>query len=349
MMHLQRRRSPSVLLATVFFSLSLPASSAWAAGDGARGLTSWWWHRPEGVCFETTQKMKKACRADTVDNLYEQSAKCLNTDEPFDCRREAYWDFYDEIADCEVQAAGRDDLCRRLPDPGPYIIDLDPADFDGGCPDGNEYFPLVVGTVTTFVNETEDEEETIIVTVTDETREIEGIEAIVVRDTVYEGLPDDDFNPTGDRIEDTDDYYAVANNCDVWYLGEVSQSFEDGYLDNLDGSFIAGQEEAQAGIIMLGDPMVGDVYRQEFALGDAEDAAEVLSLATDIFDEDNEVVEFDDPDFNCNNACLMTEDFIANEPDGTELKYFKSGIGFVAEQLPDGEVVLKLVRDDVLP
>jgi hypothetical protein len=75
----------------------------------------------------------------------------------------------------------------------------------------------------------------------------------------------------------------------------------------------------------------------------------VLSLATDIFDEDNEVVEFDDPDFNCNNACLMTEDFIANEPDGTELKYFKSGIGFVAEQLPDGEVVLKLVRDDVLP
>jgi len=266
-------------------------------------------------------------------------------DDVRDCKREAKADYREARGDCSYQADGRNDLCERLPDAGPYIVDLDPANFAGGCPGGNEFYPLIVGTVTSFVSE-EDEGETIIVEVTDETRVIDGITAIVVRDTVYEGLPDEDGNPVGDRIEDTDDYYAVANNCDVWYLGEISQGFEDGYLESLDGSFAAGVNGAQAGIIMLGNPMQGDVYRQEFALGDAEDAAEVLSLGTDIFDEDGEVVEFDNPDFNCNGMCLKTEDFIANDPDGTELKYFKAGIGFVAEQLPDGEVILKLVKEE---
>ena len=191
----------------------------------------------------------------------------------------------------------------------------------------------------------QDEFETIIVTVTHETREIQGVETTVVRDTVYEGLPDPEGNPTGDRIEDTDDYYALASNCDVWYFGEVSRSFEDGYLDNLDGSFIAGVAGAQAGIIMKGDPQPGDVYRQEFALGDAEDAAEVLDLFADILDADGDPLVFGgDAGITCGGACLKTEDFIANEPDGTELKYFKPGIGFVAEQLPDGEVVLRLIK-----
>ena len=320
------------LIVTVGLLFGMTSADSWAGGQKGKSQT----------CFKTTRVMHKACRADVIDDFYETSAKCLNTEDARDCRREAREEYRDAWGECWEQAEGRDSLCERLPDAGPYIAEIDPANFSGGCPDGNTYYPLAVGTVTTFVNEEEDEKETIVVTVTDETREIEGIETIVVRDTVYEGLPDED----GDRIEDTDDYYAVDNDCNVWYLGEVSQNFEDGYLDNLDGSFIAGVEGAQAGIIMLGDPMEGDVYRQEFALGDAEDAGAVLSLATDIFDEDGNVVEFDDSYFNCNGLCLKTEDFIANEPDGTEFKFFKAGIGFVAEQLPDGEVVLKIIKEE---
>ena len=192
----------------------------------------------------------------------------------------------------------------------------------------------MVGTVTTFQNL--EDEETIIVTVTNETREIEGVDTIVVRDTVYDSLEvDDEGNPAGDRIEDTDDYYAIDNDCNIWYFGEISQNFEDGYLNNLDGSFIAGEEGAQAGIIMLGNPMVGDVYRQEFALGDAEDAGAVLDLAAQL--------KLENDSFSCTGDCLKTEDFIANEPDAVEFKYFKPGIGFVAEQLPGGEVVLELI------
>ena len=319
--------------------LGLSSATSWADRDHGKSQT----------CFKTTRVMHKACRADVTDDFYEESAKCLNSDEARECRRETREEYAEAWGECWEQAESRDSLCERLPDAGPYIVEIDPADFAGGCPDGNDYYPLVVGTVTTFVNEEEDEEETIVVTVTDETREIEGIDTIVVRDTVYEGLPDADGNPDGDRIEDTDDYYAIDNDCNIWYLGEVSQNFEDGYLENLDGSFLAGVEGAQAGIIMLGDPMVGDVYRQEFALGDAEDAGAVLSLATDIFDEDGEIVTFDNPAFDCNGLCVKTEDFIANEADGTEFKFFKAGVGFVAEQLPDGEVVLKIIKEEVLP
>lgn len=333
--------SAGLMAITITVLLSLAASTSWAKGWGHHG------HNGE-ACYSTTQAMRNACGADVIDDLFEAYAKCLNTEDVGECKSEAREEYREARSDCAVQAEGRNDLCDRLPDAGPYIAEIDPENFTGGCPQGNEWYPLVVGTVTTFVSE-EDEGETILVTVTDETREIEGIETIVVRDTVYEGLPDDDGNPQGDRIEDTDDYYAIANNCDIWYLGEVSQSFEDGYLNSLEGSFIAGEEGAQAGIIMLGAPNVGDVYRQEFALGDAEDAGEVLSLATDIYDEEGELVEFDNPDFNCNGMCLETEDFIANEPDGTEFKYFKAGIGFVAEQLPDGEVVLKIIKEEILP
>ena len=307
------------------------------------------WHEQEDACYKTTDSMRVACAADAVDDLYVDYANCINSDDVRGCRREARHDYAEAKSECRDQAASRDELCDRLPDAGAYIADLDPANFDGGCPAGNAYFPLVPGTVTTFVNETEDEEETIVVQVLDETREIEGIEAIIVRDTVYEGLPDMNGEPTGDRIEDTDDYYALANNCDVWYLGEVAQNFEDGYLDNLDGSFIAGVDDAQAGIIMLATPLVGAVYRQEFALGDAEDAAEVLSLATDIYDEEGEVVEFDDPAFNCDGMCVETDDFVGNEADSSEHKFYKAGVGVVAEQDPNGEVVLKILKQEFVP
>ena len=333
----RRTRSAMVVAAGVFLSVAATAARA----DG--------WQDQQEACYQTTDTMRVACAADAVDDLYIGYANCINSDDPWECRRDARGDYREAKAECRDQAESRDDLCDRLPDAGPYIADLDPADFSGGCPAGNAWYPLVPGTVTTFVNETEGEEETIIVQVTDETREIEGIDAIVVRDTVYEGLPDMNGEPTGDRTEDTDDYYAIANNCDVWYLGELSQSFEDGYLESLEGSFLAGVDDAQAGIVMLASPMVGDVYRQEFALGDAEDAAEVLSLAADIYDEEGELVEFDDDAFNCDGGCLKTEDFIGNVADDVEHKFYKQGIGVVAEQTPDGEVVAKLVKLEVLP
>ena len=70
---------------------------------------------------------------------------------------------------------------------------------------------------------------------------------------------------------------------------------------------------------MLADPMIGDVYRQEVALGDAEDAAEVLSTSG------TESV----PAAACDGTCLVTRDFTPIEPGINEIKYYAPGIGFI--------------------
>jgi hypothetical protein len=342
----QMRLILTAAVAVVGLVLSFTAMAGWAGGNGK-------YDRSDEACYKTTRAMKNACKADVIDNFYVEYAKCVNTDDERTCKREARETYNEERRECRDQAEGRDNLCERLPDAGPYLVELDPADFTGQCAGGNPWYPLIPGTVTTFVNEYDEGGETIIVEVTHETREIEGITTIVVRDVVYEGLPADYDNPgepEGDRIEDTEDYYAIADNCDVWYLGEVSQGFDDGYLNSLDGTFVTGIDRAKPGIIMLGNPMVGDVYRQEFALGEAEDAGEVLSLATDIVDGNGNPTGFANPPYDCSdNMCLKTEDFIGNDPDAVEYKYYKYGTGFVVEQIPSGEVVLMLIKDEVLP
>ena len=49
-------------------------------------------------------------------------------------------------------------------------------------------------------------------------------------------------------------------------------------ITSIEGSFEAGVEGAKPGIVMKANPTVGDFYRQEFDLANAEDNAEVSSL-----------------------------------------------------------------------
>ena len=79
-------------------------------------------------------------------------------------------------------------------------------------------------------------------------------------------------------IESTVDWYAEDTDGNVWYFGERTKAaVEDSKLISVDGSWQAGVDGAEPGIIMPAVPTVGDVYRQEWLLGDAEDVGEVLS------------------------------------------------------------------------
>ena len=98
---------------------------------------------------------------------------------------------------------------------------------------------------------------------------------------------------------------------------------EDGELVSIDGSWTAGVEFAKPGIVMKRNPAIGDVYRQEFALGEAEDAGKVLSLTA------SAVVL--PPGASCDNDCLKTKDFSPLEPDADERKYYKPGVGLILE------------------
>ena len=146
----------------------------------------------------------------------------------------------------------------------------------------------------------------VVVTVTDKEKTILGIPATVVHDVVSED---------GKVIEDTFDWYAQDRWGNVWYLGEDTTEYEDGKASTA-GSWEAGVDGAQAGVLLPGQPEVGLAYRQEYYEGEAEDAGEILSL-----DEQVEVP------FGSFDGVLMTKDSTPLEPQLVEHKFYAKGTG----------------------
>ena len=188
-------------------------------------------------------------------------------------------------------------------------VALDPADFSADVT--NPWFPQEPGTRWTYRETTEDGEVVrVVVTATAATREIaNGVTARVVRDTV---------TLDGEIIEDTLDWYAQDEDGTVWYLGEDTAEFEDGEITTREGSFEAGVDGAQAGVIMPASPEVGMSYRQEYYEGEAEDNGEVLALG------EQAVVPAGDYD-----GLVKTADTTPLEPDVLEHKYYARGVGLV--------------------
>jgi hypothetical protein len=181
----------------------------------------------------------------------------------------------------------------------------------------NQYFPLKPG--TTFAYSSADGSSTDTEIVTNTPKKIEGVNCVVVDDTVREG---------GTVTEHTLDYYAQDKKGNVWYFGEDSQTIQNGKVVSTEGSWLAGQvpeggdTPAQPGIIMEAKPQLNDTYNQENALPVAEDAAEVLSLKA------SASVPFGD--FSSN--LLLTLETSTVEPGAAEVKYYAKGVGEVSER-----------------
>ena len=208
---------------------------------------------------------------------------------------------------------------------GSEAIELDPALFAGMAID-NPYWPLARGSHWVY---SEDDGEgnvnRVQVTVLDETREIAGIQATVVHDVV---------SLDGEILEDTFDWYAQDTFGDVWYMGEDTKELENGKVTSTEGSWQAGVDGAQAGVIMPAEPQAGMAYRQEWYTGHAEDTAEVVSL-----DESVTV-----PAGTYGNL-LKTREHTALEPDVVEEKLYAKGVGEVAaSQTAGGTSIEKLLE-----
>ena len=217
------------------------------------------------------------------------------------------------MEECRDQYSARLELCDEL-GPDPYDPEINPADFmdiDDMIANPNTYVPLIPGTCRTYEAETEDGTEEIEVCVTDDTREILGVNCVVVRDTV---------TLDGELVEDTFDYFAQDLVGNVWYFGENSYGYEDDKIVSVEGSWIAGVDGAKPGIIMYANPQIGDLYRQEFLAGEAEDMGEVLALGTTVTVPAG---RFEN--------CVMTRDFTPIDPGVDEHKYFAPGVGVVLE------------------
>ncbi|MFC1664264.1 hypothetical protein ACFL17_01365 [Pseudomonadota bacterium] len=271
---------------------------------------SWGGNRRDRTCSKVANAVFTSCRSEVREEYWLNYGHCLNTDEQQEleeCLNESRENRREGWRLCSEQKTARLEICSAIGqalynpeiDTGQF---LDPASI---AANPNPYFPLIPGMVKMLKSG----DETITISVTEDTIEILGVTCIVVRDVVEEN---------GQLVEDTQDWYAQDTSGNVWYFGELSKNYEDGELSDLDGSWKAGVDGAIPGIIMLATPIVGDIYRQEYALGEAEDMAEVVST-----DETSESALAAD----CASGCVVTREFLPIDPDAEELKFYAPGIG----------------------
>ena len=204
----------------------------------------------------------------------------------------------------------------RLPfDPSNFVKKID-----------NPYFPLKPGTTFISRGETEGTPTRNVMTVTHKTKAILGVTTTVVHDRVYQD---------GILSEDTLDWYAQDKQGNVWYFGEDTKELdENGNVISTEGTWLAGVNGAEPGIVMLAHPKKGNKYQQEFAADVAEDMAQVLGF------KDSLCVAY-----GCFKHVLVTKEWTPLEPGVVENKYYARGVGFIySKMVKGGDETLELVR-----
>ena len=264
------------------------------------------------ACRRSAKAAFGSCKSEAhTDELLAQGI-CANKPDPAKqktCLADAAAAAKDFRQSCRDQNDLRKMVCDRL-GPTPYSPVIDNAHFPNPTTINNAFFPLVPGTTFVYEGQTSEGFEHVEFAVTHKTRTILNIECIEVHDT---------RKLDGKLAEDTRDWFAQDADGNVWYFGENTAVLENGLPVDLAGSWTGGVDGAQPGFIMEANPMIGDFYRQEYFLGEAEDQAEVKSLTA------NESVPY--VPGQCANDCLETEESSALAPGDVEHKFYKSTIG----------------------
>ncbi|MCE9593553.1 MAG: hypothetical protein K8S98_05110 [Planctomycetes bacterium] len=272
---------------------------------------------PANPCKTSAAETLNSCKKGAASDYYLARAMCTNLPaaEKSVCQSDALAAYQDALELCDDQFDERLQVCNDL---GGAIYDPDivPASFSSVL--GNPYLAFVPGRTLVYEEVTAAGIEHIEVTVTGNTKVILGVTCAEVHDIV---------TLNGEPLEDTLDWYAQKSNGDVWYFGELSVSFDNGEISDLHGTWRGGIDGAKPGIAMKGSPHPGDIYRQEFLIGTAEDIAEVESL------DSAAVVPYGSFPH-----CLRTAEYTPSTPGAEELKYYAPGIGLVlVRNLQTGE------------
>lgn len=202
---------------------------------------------------------------------------------------------------------------------GSEPVTLDPQDFSTTI--DNPYWPMKPGTVWVYRGtDTTGTVERVVIRVLKKTKLIaNGITARVVLDTVtIKGKP----------REITRDWYAQDRSGNIWYLGEDVANYKNGVIVSRDGSWEAGVDGAQPGVVMPAKLKAGLKYRQEYYKGIAEDNGAIVTLGV-------EHVEVPYGFFD--QHVLMTRDLSPIEPKVQELKFYAPGVGPLLSVHTDGD------------
>ena len=132
----------------------------------------------------------------------------------------------------------------------------------------------------------------------------------------------------GKLSEVTLDYFAQADDGTVYYLGEDVDEYKDGKVFGHSGAWLYGKQAQVPGVLMPGNPKLGDKFR-------SEDVPKITI-------EDNEVISLSEtvavPAGTYQN-CLKMKEVLSDG--AVEYKYYAKGVGCIRELPEGGDVVLK--------
>ena len=173
----------------------------------------------------------------------------------------------------------------------------------------NTYFVLEPG----YQIVTESDDTKVQVTVTDETKTVDGKLTRVVEEREW---------IDGKLYEVAMNYFAMCETTkDVYYFGEDVDFYKDGKIVKHDGAWLAGKDGAKAGLIMPGDPKIGMKYYQEIAPGVAMDRAEIVELDGDCKTPAGTFAK-----------CMRTKEGTALNPLEAEYKIYAPDIGIIGDE-----------------
>ncbi len=154
--------------------------------------------------------------------------------------------------------------------------------------------------------------DTLTITVLDETKVVDGVRTRVVEERETKG---------GKLEEVSRNYFAFDKAAgNIYYFGEDVDMYDaKGNITGHEGSWLAGVNGARFGLMMPGQPKVGERYYQELAPGVAMDRAEVVSVT--------EKVKVPAGTFK---DCLKTRESSDLEK-GVEEKLFAPGVGLLKD------------------
>ncbi len=136
----------------------------------------------------------------------------------------------------------------------------------------NKYFILEPGYQLVLEGKEGEHTVKLAITVLGETKRIAGVETRVMeeRETV-----------DGKLIEISRNFFAICKQTkSVFYFGEEVDIYKDGKIIAHEGAWIHGKNNARAGMMMPGEPMLGAKYYQEVAPKLAMDRAKIVDLNT---------------------------------------------------------------------
>jgi hypothetical protein len=179
----------------------------------------------------------------------------------------------------------------------------------------NQWFPLVPGTRYVYTGVKDDRPSRDVVTVTRRIKTIQNVPCVIVEDRLY---------VRGRLHERTSDWYSQDSRGNVWYFGEDTAELDrDGKVTTTEGTWTSGLDGATAGLFMPARPSVGQVGRQEYYKGHAEDHFRVIGLLHTTLAP------------GAANGLLIQET-TPLEPGTVDHKLYVRGIGVVFEQTEKG-------------